>query len=104
MSDQQVAPATKGVTVELLSTVDLGPEIEGMAGRKFRMRLVTSIISAYYYLKVVVIMYMHPGEPTAAADVWVRFTAVVAAIAVVVLGIIPGPLLSVAVKAILRVQ
>ena len=33
MSNEQVAPETKGVTVKLLTTVDLGPEIEGMAGR-----------------------------------------------------------------------
>ncbi len=41
MSELVVVPETKGVTVELLSTVDLGPEIEGMAGRQLRMRLVT---------------------------------------------------------------
>jgi quercetin dioxygenase-like cupin family protein len=41
MSDEQVAPETKGVTVKLLATVDLGPEIEGMAGRQLRMRMVT---------------------------------------------------------------
>src|SRR5260221_13964675 len=41
MSNEQVAPETKGVTVKLLSTVDLGPEIEGMAGRQLRMRMVT---------------------------------------------------------------
>jgi hypothetical protein len=41
MSDEQVAPETKGVTVTLLSSVDLGPEIEGMAGRQLRMRMVT---------------------------------------------------------------
>jgi quercetin dioxygenase-like cupin family protein len=35
------APETKGVTTELLGTVDLGPEIEGMAGHELRMRLVT---------------------------------------------------------------
>ncbi|WP_427173204.1 hypothetical protein [Arthrobacter sp. 92] len=34
-------PETKGVTAELLATVDLGPEIEGMAGRQLRMRMVT---------------------------------------------------------------
>jgi quercetin dioxygenase-like cupin family protein len=33
--------ATTGVTVELLATVDLGPEIEGMEGRRLRMRMVT---------------------------------------------------------------
>ena len=41
MSNEQPAPETKGVAVKLLSTVDLGPEIEGMAGRQLRMRLVT---------------------------------------------------------------
>ena len=41
MPHDQQAPETKGVTVKLLSTVDLGPEIDGMAGRQLRMRLVT---------------------------------------------------------------
>lgn len=41
MSDERQAPETQGVTVQLLATVDLGPEIEGMAGRQLRMRLVT---------------------------------------------------------------
>ncbi|HEX3325547.1 MAG TPA: cupin domain-containing protein [Actinomycetota bacterium] len=41
MSDEQAAPETKGVTSELLATVDLGSEIEGMAGRQFRMRMFT---------------------------------------------------------------
>ena len=41
MSNEQAAPETKGVTVKLLATVDLGPEIEGMAGRQLRMRMVT---------------------------------------------------------------
>jgi len=41
MSNEQMAHETKGVTVQLLSTVDLGLEIEGMTGRQLRMRLVT---------------------------------------------------------------
>ena len=41
MGDEQAAPKTKGVKVELLAAVDLGPEIEGMAGRLLRMRMVT---------------------------------------------------------------
>jgi quercetin dioxygenase-like cupin family protein len=41
MSNTQAAPQTKGVTVELLTVLDLGPEIEGMAGRRLRMRMVT---------------------------------------------------------------
>jgi quercetin dioxygenase-like cupin family protein len=41
MRNEQAAPETKGVTVKLLSALVLGPEIEGMAGRQLRMRLVT---------------------------------------------------------------
>jgi quercetin dioxygenase-like cupin family protein len=41
MSHEEAVPATRGVTVKLLGTVDLGPEIAGMAGRQLRMRLVT---------------------------------------------------------------
>lgn len=41
MSSEEVAPETKGVTSELLSTIDLGPEIEGMQGRQLRMRMFT---------------------------------------------------------------
>ena len=35
------APETRGISVELLAVVDLGPEIEGMEGRELRMRRVT---------------------------------------------------------------
>ena len=38
---EEVAPETKGVSVELLATVDLAGEIDGMDGRQLRMRLVT---------------------------------------------------------------
>jgi quercetin dioxygenase-like cupin family protein len=41
MSDGHVAPEPRGVAVELLATVDLGPEIQGMEGRQLRMRRVT---------------------------------------------------------------
>ncbi len=41
MSDGRMAPETRGVTVEVLATIDLGHEIEGMAGRQLRMRMFT---------------------------------------------------------------
>jgi len=41
MRDEKAVPETRGVTVELLSTLGLGPEIEGMEGRDLRMRRVT---------------------------------------------------------------
>ena len=34
-------PETKGVDVQLLATVDLGPELPGLEGRQLRMRMVT---------------------------------------------------------------
>ena len=40
MSNEE-SPETKGVAVEVLATVDLAGEIEGLAGRQLRMRLVT---------------------------------------------------------------
>jgi quercetin dioxygenase-like cupin family protein len=41
MKNVQAAHEAKGVKVKLLAALDLGPEIEGMAGRQFRMRMVT---------------------------------------------------------------
>ncbi len=41
MSSHEVALETRGVAVQVLAAVDLGPEIEGMAGRQLRMRMVT---------------------------------------------------------------
>ena len=41
MGNEAAIPETRGVTSELLAAVDLGPEIEGMAGRQLRMRLFT---------------------------------------------------------------
>ena len=41
MSNEEMAPETRGVTVQELRTVDLAREIEGMAGHQLRMRMVT---------------------------------------------------------------
>jgi len=41
MISKQVVPETKGVTVKIITTIDLGPEIEGMQGRQLRMRMFT---------------------------------------------------------------
>ena len=41
MNNEEAAPETKGVTVEFLAAVDLGPEVEGLEGRQLRMRMVT---------------------------------------------------------------
>jgi len=41
MADGQPAHEARGVTVEVLATVDLAGEVEGMAGRQLRLRRVT---------------------------------------------------------------
>jgi quercetin dioxygenase-like cupin family protein len=41
MRNKQQAIKTKGVRVKQLASIELGPEIEGMAGRQLRMRMVT---------------------------------------------------------------
>ena len=41
MSNEEVAPETRGVAAQELATVDLAREIEGMAGHQLRMRRVT---------------------------------------------------------------
>ncbi len=41
MSERHGTPVSRGVSVEALGRVDLGPGIEGMAGFELRMRRVT---------------------------------------------------------------
>ena len=41
MSNEELAPETRGVAVQELATVDLAGEIEGMAGHQLRMRMAT---------------------------------------------------------------
>jgi quercetin dioxygenase-like cupin family protein len=48
MSEGQPGPETRGVSIEFLGAVDLGPEIEGMDGRELRMRMVTMEPGAVY--------------------------------------------------------
>jgi quercetin dioxygenase-like cupin family protein len=41
MGDDDVAPETRGIAVELLAAVDLGQDFPGMDGHQLRMRMVT---------------------------------------------------------------
>lgn len=41
MSKERAAPETKGIAVKVLGRVDLTDEIDGLAGRQLRMRMVT---------------------------------------------------------------
>lgn len=64
--------------------------------------VLTSLISAYYYLRVVVIMYMHDGEPEIRSERWLNLTIATTAAATVVLSIFAAPLFSWASQAVLR--
>jgi NADH-quinone oxidoreductase subunit N len=66
--------------------------------------LLTSLVSAYYYLRVVVLMFMRGGEPRVRRDGWLSLVALGAAAAVVALSVIPGRLLEAAANAVLRLQ
>jgi NADH-quinone oxidoreductase subunit N len=66
--------------------------------------LLTSLISVYYYLRVVVYMFMRSGEPRVRRDSWLSLVAVGAALAVVLLSVLPSRLLEMAAQAVLRLQ
>jgi NADH-quinone oxidoreductase subunit N len=58
--------------------------------------VVTSLISAYYYLRVVIVMYMRSGEPTTHSEPWLDATVIVTALGTIMLGILPGSFLALA--------
>jgi NADH-quinone oxidoreductase subunit N len=64
--------------------------------------VVTSLISAYYYLRVVVAMYMRDGEPETTSEPWLNLTWGVAAVLTVVVGLVPAPLFNWASQAVLK--
>jgi len=63
--------------------------------------VLTSLISAFYYLRVVVIMYMRDGEPEVRSEPWLNLTTAFTAIATIVLSIFSAPILQWASQAIL---
>ena len=64
--------------------------------------VLTSLVSAYYYLRVVVVMYMREGEPQTEHEPWLDFTTLAAAVATVVLSLLPAVLFSLASGAMLQ--
>jgi NADH-quinone oxidoreductase subunit N len=64
--------------------------------------LLTSAVSAFYYLRVVVVMFMRPGEPIVRRDPWLNATAGFSAVAIVALSLVPGPLFALAAQAAIR--
>jgi len=64
--------------------------------------VLTSLVSAYYYLRVVVNMYMREGDPTIEREPWLDFTTAFTAIVTVALGFVPQWLFLLASTAALR--
>lgn len=102
------------MTVFMLSLTGVPPTL-GFLGKFYLFRAVleggfvglavigvlTSLISAYYYLRVVIIMYMQEGEPLVNRDALVRWTAGLTAIAVIALSLVATPLFQWATQATL---
>jgi NADH-quinone oxidoreductase subunit N len=64
--------------------------------------VLTSLISAFYYLRVVVIMYMQDGDPVVRQEGWLQATAIVSGVGVVLLVIFSAPLIQLASQAIIN--
>jgi NADH-quinone oxidoreductase subunit N len=103
------------MTVFMLSLVGLPPTL-GLVGKVYLFRaviaggftglaiigVVTSLISAYYYLRVVVTMYMKDGEPETVRETWLGFTTAVTAVITVVFSLLPQSLFAWASEAVLK--
>lgn len=103
------------MAVFMLSLIGLPPTI-GLVGKIYLFRAVidggfyglaiigvlTSLISAYYYLRVVVVMYMRDGEPQTQREPFLDFTTMATAIATVVISLVPQFLFAWASSAVLK--
>jgi len=63
--------------------------------------VLTSLVSAYYYLRIVIIMYMREGEGRALANPALNFAVGLTALATFVFGLLPGPLMELATRSML---
>ncbi|MCS6908910.1 MAG: NADH-quinone oxidoreductase subunit N [Anaerolineales bacterium] len=102
------------MSVFMLSLIGVPPTV-GFLGKFYLFRAVleggfvglavigvlTSLVSAYYYLRVVVVMYMQEGEPVVNRDALLHWTAALSAIAVLALSLFATPLFQWATQATL---
>jgi NADH-quinone oxidoreductase subunit N len=103
------------MTIFMLSLIGLPPTL-GLVGKFYLFRAViaggftglaiigvlTSLISAYYYLRVVVTMYMKDGEPTTERETWLDLSTGATALLTVVLSLVPQILFAWASSAVLK--
>ena len=64
--------------------------------------VVTSLISAFYYLRVVVNMYMREGDPVTERETWLDLSTGATALLTIALSLMPGFLFAWASAAILK--
>jgi NADH-quinone oxidoreductase subunit N len=104
------------MAVFMLSFTGVPPTL-GFAGKFFLFRAVleggyvglaivgmlASLISAYYYLRLIVVMYMQSGEPEIHGERWLGLTAGATAVGTVVLFFLSQPLFDWAARALLKI-
>jgi NADH-quinone oxidoreductase subunit N len=103
------------MTFFILSLIGFPPTL-GMVGKFYLFRaaidgefyglaiigVLTSLISAFYYLRVVVNMYMREGDPAAERETWLDLSTGATALLTVVLSFVPGFLFTWASEAVLK--
>jgi NADH-quinone oxidoreductase subunit N len=103
------------MTVFMLSLIGLPPTL-GLVGKIYLFRAVidggfyglaiigvlTSLVSAYYYLRVVVTMYMKDGEPETERESFLDLTTGATALLTVALSLVPQLLFAWASSAVLK--
>ena len=103
------------MTIFMLSLTGMPPTL-GLVGKFYLFRtaveggfiglavigVLTSLISAYYYLRVVVTMYMREGDPTTEHEPWLDLTWGLTALATVILSFLPMALFTWASGAVLK--
>ena len=103
------------MTIFMLSLIGFPPTL-GMVGKFYLFRAViaggytglavigvlTSLISAYYYLRVVVMMYMRDGEPATERESFLGLTTGATALVTVALSLVPQYLFAWASAAVLK--
>ena len=104
------------MTIFMLSLTGLPPTL-GLVGKIYLFRaimeggvywlaivgVITSLISAYYYLRVIVVMYMKSGDPVLARDTWLELAIGISAVATVLISLVPQSLFSWASQALLTI-
>jgi NADH-quinone oxidoreductase subunit N len=103
------------MTIFILSLIGFPPTL-GLVGKFYLFRSVidggftglaiigvlTSLISAFYYLRVVVTMYMKDGDPTIERETWLGLATGATAVLTVVVSLVPGFLFQWASEAVLK--